>query len=118
LQIAGIIALRECEEEVHKICHIYQRRRDVLVEGLNRAGWAVEKPKGSMFLWAPIPEPFRALGSLEFSKKLLQEALVAVSPGIGFGPHGEGHVRFAFIENEHRSRQALRSIKAFLRSGR
>jgi len=116
LQIAGIIALRECEEEARKICHVYQKRRDVIVDGLNRAGWPVTKPKGSMFLWAPIPEPFRDLGSLEFSKKLLQEALVAVSPGIGFGPHGEGHVRFSFIENEHRTRQAVRSVKAFLRA--
>jgi alanine-synthesizing transaminase len=115
LQIAGIIALRECEDEVHKICSVYQKRRDVLVDGLNRAGWPVEKPKGSMFLWARIPEQYQAIGSLEFSKKLLQESLVAVSPGIGFGPHGEGHVRFAFIENEHRSRQAIRSIKGFLK---
>ncbi|MCC6588483.1 MAG: aminotransferase class I/II-fold pyridoxal phosphate-dependent enzyme [Bryobacterales bacterium] len=116
LQIAGIIGLRECEDEVHKICHVYQKRRDVLADGLNRAGWPVTKPKGSMFLWAQIPEAFRALGSLEFSKKLLQEALVAVSPGIGFGPHGEDHVRFAFIENEHRTRQAIRSVKSFLRT--
>jgi alanine-synthesizing transaminase len=118
LQIAGIIALRECEEEVHKICEVYRKRRDVLVDGLNRAGWAVEPPKGSMFVWAPVPEPHRALGSLEFSKRLLQEALVAVSPGVGFGPLGEGHVRFALIENEHRSRQAIRSIKGFLKSAR
>lgn len=116
LQIAGIIALRECEEEAKKICHIYQKRRDVIVDGLNRAGWPVTRPQGSMFLWAPIPEPFRHMDSLEFSKKLLQDALVAVSPGIGFGPHGEGHVRFAFIENEHRTRQAVRSVKAFLRA--
>ena len=115
LQIAGIIALRECEEETRKICAVYKDRRDVLVEGLNQAGWPITAPKGSMFLWARIPEQFRALGSLDFSKLLLQEALVAVSPGIGFGPMGEGHVRFALIENEHRSRQALRNIKKFLR---
>jgi alanine-synthesizing transaminase len=115
LQIAGIIALRDCEEETRKICAIYQKRRDVLVEGLNRAGWPVEKPRGTMFLWAPVPERYRALGSLEFSKLLLEKALVAVSPGIGFGPLGEGHVRFAFIENEHRTRQAVRSIKHFLK---
>lgn len=115
LQIAGIIALRECEAETHKICATYKKRRDVLVSGLNKAGWAVEPPKGSMFLWAPIPEQFREMGSLDFCKKLLQEALVAVSPGIGFGPYGEGHVRFSFIENEHRTRQAVRSIKQFLR---
>jgi len=114
LQIAGIIALREHEEDTHKICHVYQKRRDVLCEGLNRAGWPVEKPKGSMFLWAPIPERFRELGSLEFSKLLLEKALTAVSPGIGFGPMGEGHVRFALIENHHRTRQAMRNVKKFL----
>lgn len=116
VQIASIIALRECEEETHKICNLYQKRRDLLVNGLNRAGWPVTKPKGSMFLWAPIPEPFRHLGSLEFSKQLLEKALVAVSPGIGFGPLGEGHVRFAFIENNHRTRQALAGIKQFLQA--
>jgi alanine-synthesizing transaminase len=118
IQIAAIIGLRECEEEVHKICRVYERRRDVLVQGLCDAGWPVEKPKGSMFVWAPIPEPFRGLGSLEFSKRLLESALVAVSPGIGFGTAGDGHVRFALIENHHRTRQALRSVKAFLRSER
>ncbi|MFN7925035.1 MAG: aminotransferase class I/II-fold pyridoxal phosphate-dependent enzyme [Bryobacteraceae bacterium] len=118
LQIAGIIALRECENEVTKICEVYRKRRDVLVDGLSRAGWAVEPPKGSMFLWAPIPEPYKGMGSLEFSKQLLQQSLVAVSPGIGFGPLGEGHVRFAFIENEHRTRQAIRSIKSFLRTAK
>ncbi len=115
IQIASIIALRECEGETKKICAQYQLRRDVLVSGLNRAGWSVEKPRGSMFLWAPIPEPYRAAGSLEFAKTLMREALVAVSPGIGFGPHGEGYVRFAFVENEHRIRQATRSIQNFLR---
>jgi alanine-synthesizing transaminase len=114
LQIAAIIGLRECEEDTKKICALYQKRRDLLVTGLNKAGWAVEPPKGSMFIWAPIPEKFRSLGSLEFSKLLLEKALVAVSPGIGFGPMGEGHVRFALIENDHRTRQAIRSIKHFL----
>ena len=114
IQIASIIALRECEEDTKKICALYQRRRDVLVTGLKRAGWPVEPPRGSMFLWAPIPEQFRQIGSLEFSKLLLEKALVAVSPGIGFGPLGEGHVRFALVENEHRLRQATRSIKKFL----
>lgn len=114
IQIAAIIGLRECEEETRKICALYQRRRDVTIAGLRRAGWEVEPPKGSMFIWAPIPEPFRAMGSLEFSKLLLQEALVAVSPGIGFGPMGEGHVRLALIENNHRTGQAMRSIKQFL----
>jgi alanine-synthesizing transaminase len=116
LQIAGIIALRQCEEDTHKICHVYEKRRDVLCEGLNRAGWPVTKPKGSMFLWAPIPERFRDIGSLEFSKLLLEKALTAVSPGIGFGPMGEGHVRFALIENHHRTRQAMRNVKKFLAS--
>ncbi|HLI82873.1 MAG TPA: aminotransferase class I/II-fold pyridoxal phosphate-dependent enzyme [Bryobacteraceae bacterium] len=115
IQIASIIALRECEEETRKICAIYQKRRDVLVTGLRRAGWHVEPPRGSMFVWAPVPQPLRSLGSLEFSKLLLEKALVAVSPGVGFGPMGEGHVRFALVENEHRIRQATRSIGQFLR---
>ena len=114
IQIASIIALRECEAETQKICAIYQKRRDALVKGLNRAGWPVEPPRGSMFLWAAIPEKHRHLGSLEFSKLLMQEALVAVSPGVGFGPMGEGHVRFALIENEQRLRQAAKSIQRFL----
>src|SRR3954453_14961123 len=117
IQIASIIALRECEEDTEKICALYQKRRDLLVNGLEKAGWPVDKPRGSMFVWAPIPEQYRALGSLEFSKLLLEKALVAVSPGIGFGPLGEGFVRFSLIENDHRTRQALRSIKAFLRDG-
>jgi alanine-synthesizing transaminase len=115
IQIASIIALRECEDETKKISAQYQVRRDVLVAGLKRAGWEVEKPRGSMFLWAPIPEPYRAAGSLEFAKTLMSEALVAVSPGIGFGPLGEGFVRFAYVENEHRIRQATRSIQHFLK---
>jgi alanine-synthesizing transaminase len=115
IQIASIIALRECEEDTKKICSLYQHRRDLLVNGLQKAGWPVEKPKGSMFVWAPIPEQYRSLGSLEFSKLLLEKALVAVSPGIGFGPLGEGFVRFALIENDQRCRQALRSIKQFLK---
>jgi len=115
IQIASIIALRECEEETREICAIYQSRRDVLVSGLCGAGWPVEPPRGSMFLWAPVAERFRKAGSLEFSKRLLQEALVAVSPGVGFGPMGEGYVRFALIENEHRTRQAVRCIKQFLK---
>jgi len=117
IQIASIIALRECEEDTRKICAVYQKRRDVLVTGLRRAGWPVEPPRGSMFLWAPLPERFRALGSLEFSKLLLEKAQVAVSPGIGFGPMGEGHVRFALVENEHRIRQATRSIGQFFKNG-
>ncbi len=117
VQIASIIALRECEEDTKKICQTYQRRRDVLIEGLRRAGWDAAPPQGTMFVWAPIPEACRAMGSLEFAKLLLEKALVAVSPGIGFGPQGEGYVRFALVENESRIRQATRSIKQFLRTG-
>jgi alanine-synthesizing transaminase len=116
IQIASIIALRECEEDTKKICGVYQKRRDVLIEGLNRAGWPVEPPQGSMFVWAPLPERYRELGSLEFSKLLLEKALVAVSPGVGFGPLGEGYVRFALIENPHRTRQATSAIKRLLQS--
>lgn len=117
IQIAAIIGIRECEEETRKICAVYQKRRDVLVSGLERAGWPVESPKGSMFVWAAVPEAHRAAGSLEFAKLLMQKALVAVSPGIGFGPMGEGYVRFALVENEHRTRQATRAIGHFLRTG-
>ena len=116
IQIASIIALRECQEDTHKICAIYQKRRDALAHGLNRAGWPVEKPRGTMFLWAPVPERYREIGSLEFSKLLLEKALVAVSPGVGFGPLGEGHVRFALVENEQRIRQATRAIGQFLKT--
>ena len=116
IQIASIIALRECAKETKKICAMYQKRRDTLVKGLNRAGWPVEPPRGSMFVWAPIPEKYRKLGSLEFSKLLMEKALVAVSPGIGFGPMGEGHVRFALVENDHRIRQAAKSIQQFLKA--
>jgi alanine-synthesizing transaminase len=116
VQIASIIALRECEEDTKKICAVYQKRRDVLVSGLKRAGWPVESPRGTMFLWAPIPEKYRAIGSLEFCKLVLEKAAVAVSPGIGFGPLGEGHVRFALVENEHRIRQATRAIGQFLKT--
>jgi len=115
IQIASIIALRECTKESEKICAIYQKRRDVLVKGLQQAGWPVDPPRGTMFLWAPLPEKHRALGSLEFAKLLMEKALVAVSPGIGFGPMGEGHVRFALIENQHRTRQAIKSIQQFLK---
>ncbi len=92
----------------------YRSRRDVLVDGLNRIGWAVHKPCATMFVWARIPEKFRAMGSLAFSKLLLRDAKVAVSPGIGFGEYGDEHVRFALVENEHRTRQAIRSIKKTL----
>lgn len=115
IQIASIVALRDCEEESQKIRDVYRKRRDVLVEGLCRAGWSVPPPRGTMFLWAPVPDRYKELGSLEFCKLLMDKALVAVSPGIGFGPMGEGFVRFALIENEHRTRQATRSIGHFLR---
>ncbi|MGO9266993.1 MAG: alanine transaminase [Candidatus Binataceae bacterium] len=111
VQVAAIAALNGPQECVGEIVETYRRRRDVLVDGLNRAGWPVEKPRATMFVWAPIPEPFRAMGSLEFAKYLLSEAKVAVSPGVGFGADGDGHVRFALIENEHRTRQALRGIR-------
>jgi alanine-synthesizing transaminase len=114
IQIASIIALRECTDEPQKICQVYKARRDVLIEGLNRAGWTIEPPKGSMFVWARIPEAFRDMPSLEFAKLLMSEALVAVSPGIGFGPMGEGFVRFSLIENNHRIRQATKNIAYFL----
>jgi alanine-synthesizing transaminase len=114
IQVASIAALEGPQECVAEICDIYRRRRDVLVEGLNKAGWQVTSPKATMFVWAQIPEAFRSMGSLEFSKLLLNEAKVAVSPGIGFGDYGDNHVRFALIENEERTRQALRGIRQML----
>jgi len=114
IQIAAIIALNESDDEVGKIVDVYRARRDVLVEGLNRIGWDVEKPKGTMFVWARLPEKVRGMGSMEFSKRLLSEAKVAVSPGMGFGQEGDEYVRFALVENEHRTRQAVRGIKSFL----
>ncbi len=117
IQVAAIAALEGPQECVAQICDNYRRRRDVLVEGLNKAGWAVAKPRATMFVWAQIPEAYRDLKSLEFSKLLLTEAKTAVSPGIGFGDYGDDHVRFALIENEERTRQALRGIKAMLAKG-
>jgi alanine-synthesizing transaminase len=114
IQIASIVALNEGDGYVHEVNDIYLRRRDALCDGLARAGWQFPKPKGTMFVWAPIPERFASIGSLEFTKRLLAEAKVAVSPGIGFGPNGEGFVRFALVENEHRIRQAVRGIRSFL----
>ncbi|MEZ5446184.1 MAG: alanine transaminase [Gammaproteobacteria bacterium] len=116
VQVAGIAALEGPQDCVREICDMYRRRRDVLCEGLTAAGWAVEKPKATMFVWAPIPEPYRKMGSLEFCKKMLADAKVAVSPGVGFGEYGDGHVRFGLIENEHRTRQAVRGIKEMLRA--
>ena len=117
IQVAAISALESDQSCVSEIRDMYQSRRDVLCEGLNQAGWAVTPPKATMFVWAKIPEPFASMGSLEFSKLLLNEAKVAVSPGVGFGEYGEGYVRFGLIENEHRTRQAIRGIKRVLRAG-
>jgi alanine-synthesizing transaminase len=116
IQVAATVALNGPHRVVDEAVEIYRKRRDCLVEGFARAGWEFEKPKGTMFVWAPIPEPFRELGSVEFSKLLLTKAKVAVSPGIGFGEHGEGFVRFALVENEHRIRQAIRGVKGMLHS--
>jgi alanine-synthesizing transaminase len=115
IQVAAIAALEGPQDCVEEIRDMYQRRRDVLCDGLNAMGWAVTKPKATMFVWAPIPEPYKQMGSLEFSKKLLRDARVAVSPGIGFGSYGDDHVRISMIENEHRTRQALRGIKDMFR---
>lgn len=115
IQIASIIALNSGRDCVDEIVQTYKTRRDVLVDGLNQIGWVIEKPKATMFVWAPIPDNFKKLGSLEFSKLLLKEAKIAVSPGIGFGEGGEQYVRFALVENEQRIRQAIRGIKNVLR---
>ncbi|GAB3683492.1 alanine transaminase [Salinisphaera aquimarina] len=118
VQVAAIAALNGPQECVTEIRDMYQKRRDVMCDGLNDIGWAVERPKATMFVWAPIPEPYQHLGSLEFTKLLLREAFVAVSPGIGFGDYGDTHVRFGLIENEQRTRQAIRNIKRmFKRDG-
>src|SRR4029077_10398138 len=109
--VAAIAALNGPQDCVAQIVETYRRRRDSLIDGLNRAGWPVKKPRATMFVWAPIPEPYRQMGSLEFAKFLLAEAKVAVSPGVGFGADGDGCVRFALIENEHRIRQAVRGIR-------
>ena len=115
IQVAAIAALEGLQDCVREIRETYRCRRDVLCDGLNAAGWPVQRPKATMFVWAPIPEPYREMGSLEFAKKLLSDAKVAVSPGIGFGEYGDGHVRFGLIENEHRTRQAVRGIKQMFR---
>jgi alanine-synthesizing transaminase len=115
VQVASIVALEGPQECVEETRLKYQRRRDVLAKGLHEAGWMVDVPRASMYIWARIPEAYQAMGSLEFAKKLLEEAKVAVSPGIGFGEYGDTHVRFAMIENEARTRQAVRGIKEMLR---
>ena len=121
IQIAAITALRGPQDCVEENVSVYRERRDVLIEGLEQAGegqWKIEAPQATMFVWARVPAPFEALGSLEFSKRLLKEAKVAVSPGIGFGETGEGYVRFALVENKHRIRQAVRGIRRFLKESR
>lgn len=117
IQVAAIVALEGPQDCVEDIRRMYQSRRDVLCDGLKAAGWEIDKPQATMFAWAKIPEQYRDMGSLEFSKKLLKEANVAVSPGVGFGEYGDDYVRFGLIENEHRTRQAIRSIKHMLKSG-
>ncbi|GMR07148.1 MAG: alanine transaminase [Gammaproteobacteria bacterium] len=115
IQVAAITALEGPQDCVEEIRETYRSRRDVLCNGLNAIGWHVEKPKATMFVWAPIPEQYKGMGSLEFSKKLLSDARVAVSPGIGFGEYGDNYVRFGLIENEHRTRQAVRGIREMIR---
>ncbi|MHB8562484.1 MAG: alanine transaminase [Acidiferrobacteraceae bacterium] len=115
IQVAAILALEGPQDCVREIRARYELRRNVLCDGLQSAGWLVDRPKATMFVWAPIPECYKTMGSLEFSKKLLRDAQVAVSPGIGFGEYGDGYVRFGLIENEHRTRQAVRSIREMLR---
>jgi alanine-synthesizing transaminase len=114
IQIAGIIALRDCDHIVPQIVEVYRKRRDALIKGLRSAGWETPSPKGTMFVWAKIPDQFAKLGSLEFAKLLIKNAGVAVSPGVGFGERGDGYVRFALVENEQRIAQAIRGIKSFL----
>lgn len=116
IQVAAIAALEGPQDCVREIRDMYWRRRDVLCDGLNAIGWPVEKPRATMFVWAKLPEAYQHLGSLEFSKKLLTEAQIAVSPGIGFGEHGDQHVRFGLIENEHRTRQAIRNLRQMFKN--
>jgi alanine-synthesizing transaminase len=114
IQIASIVAMNEAPEYPREVNEIYTRRRDTLIDGLGRVGWHIEKPRGTMFVWAKLPEPYEEMGSLDFAKMLVQEAKVAVSPGVGFGPGGEGFVRFALVENEQRIGQAVRGIRKAL----
>ena len=116
IQVAAIAALDGPQDCVKEISNMYLSRRNTLCDGLNSVGWKVERPKATMFVWAPIPEQYKHMGSLEFSKKLLSDAKVAVSPGIGFGEYGDDHVRFSLIENEHRTRQAIRGIRDMIRA--
>jgi alanine-synthesizing transaminase len=114
IQIAAIVAMNEAPDFPREVCEVYRARRDALCGGLGRIGWEVARPKGTMFVWAPIPEPYRRLGSLEFAVKLAREARVAVSPGAGFGPGGDGHVRFALVENAQRIGQAVAGMRRAL----
>ena len=114
IQIASIIALNGPQDCVKEICNTYQERRDALISGLNRVGWDIKSPKGTMFVWGKIPEQYLKMGSVEFSKFLIKEAKVAVSPGLGFGEYGDEYVRFALIENKMRINQAVRGIKKIL----
>jgi alanine-synthesizing transaminase len=114
IQIASIIALDGPQDCVKEICDTYQERRDALISGLNRVGWEIESPKGTMFVWAKIPDKYLKMGSVEFSKLLINEAQVAVSPGLGFGEYGDDYVRFALIENNMRINQAVRGIRKIL----
>jgi len=114
IQIAAIVTMNEAADYPKVVNEIYQSRRDALCDGLGRIGWEVAKPRGTMFVWAPIPAAYREMGSLEFAKFLVTEGKVAVSPGVGFGPGGDGHVRFALIENEQRIGQAVRSLRKVL----
>ena len=114
IQIAATVTLNEDPDHPREVLPIYQARRDALCDGLNRIGWEIEPPRGTMFAWAPIPEPYREMGSVEFASFLVREAQVATSPGVGFGPGGDGHVRFALIENEQRIGQAVRNLKKAL----
>jgi alanine-synthesizing transaminase len=118
IQVAATAALNGGDGAIAEIRETYRRRRDALVDGFTRAGWPVPAPEASMFAWAPIPEPFASSGSLAFAKRLLEEARVAVAPGIGFGEHGDGHVRIALVENEQRIRQAARNVRRFLDAAR
>jgi alanine-synthesizing transaminase len=114
IQIAATVTLNEAPDYPTEVCGVYQARRDALCEGLNRIGWSIQPPKGTMFAWAPIPEQYLEMGSVEFASHLVRKANVAVSPGMGFGPGGEGYVRFALIENEQRIGQAVRNLKGAL----
>jgi alanine-synthesizing transaminase len=114
VQIAAIVAMNEAVDYPEQLRAIYQSRRDTLIDGLVRIGWPVTPPRGSMFIWAPIPEPYREMHSLDFAKYLIEEADVATSPGVGFGEGGNGHVRFALIENELRTHQAVRNLRRTL----